>query len=69
MSVLVFLNDNFTGGGIEFPELGRHIEARAGRVCLFPHSLSHIDHVVERGRKFVLETEVFYAPDWMPYRG
>jgi hypothetical protein len=28
----------------------------------------HIDHIVERGRKFVLETDVFYSRDWRPYR-
>lgn len=67
LSVLVFLNDHFTGGGVEFPELGRHVRARAGRVCVFPHSLLHVDHVVTQGRKFVLETEVFYSHDWVPY--
>jgi hypothetical protein len=68
LSVLVFLNDHFDGGSVEFPELGRHIFARAGRVCIFPHSLMHIDHVVTRGRKFVVETEVFYSPDWKAYQ-
>ena len=67
LSVLVFLNDNYAGGSVEFPELGRTVRARSGRVCVFPHSLMHIDHVVTRGRKFVLETEVFYSPDWHPY--
>jgi hypothetical protein len=60
MSVIVFLNDQFEGGGIEFPELGRFIDAKLGRAVVFPHSLMHIDHVVARGRKFVLETDVFY---------
>ncbi|PRQ08204.1 hypothetical protein [Enhygromyxa salina] len=68
LSVLVFLNDHFTGGGVEFPQLGRTVQARTGRVCVFPHSLTHIDHVVSRGRKFVLETEVFYSADWPQYR-
>lgn len=67
LSVLVFLNDRFGGGGIEFPELGRRVEARAGRACVFSHGLAHIDDVVERGRKFVLETEVFYSSEWTPY--
>lgn len=68
MSVIVFLNDQFGGGGIEFPELGRIVEAKAGRALVFPHSLLHADRVVARGRKFVLETEVFYSRDWRPYR-
>lgn len=68
LSVIVFLNDKFDGGAIEFPEIGRVIEPRAGRACVFPHGLAHIDRVVSRGRKFVLETEVFYSQDWQPYR-
>lgn len=68
MSVIVFLNDQFDGGGVEFPELGRIVEAKAGRAVVFPHSLLHADRTVERGRKFVLETEVFYSRDWRPYR-
>jgi hypothetical protein len=68
LSVVVFLGDQFDGGGIEFPELGRVIEAKAGRAVVFPHSLLRADRIVERGRKFVLETEVFYSRDWRPYR-
>jgi hypothetical protein len=60
LSVLVFLNDDFCGGAIEFPEIGRTIAARAGRAIVFPHGAVHRDHVVERGRKFVLETEAFF---------
>lgn len=68
ITVLVFLNDQFEGGAVEFPELGRIIEAKVGRAVVFPHSLLHADRPVERGRKFVLETEVFYSRDWRPYR-
>ena len=68
LSVLVFLNDDFEGGGIEFPSLGRVVEAKAGRALVFPHAALHRDRSVTRGRKFVLETEVFYSPHWQPYR-
>jgi hypothetical protein len=67
MSILVFLNEQFEAGGVEFPELGRFIEAKAGRAIVFPHSLMHVDHIVERGRKFVLETDVFYSRNWRAY--
>lgn len=67
LSVIVFLNDGYRGGGIEFPELGRVVEPRTGRACVFPHGLTHVDQVVGSGRKFVLETEVFYNADWSPY--
>lgn len=67
LSVLVFLNDNFSGGAIEFPSIGRIIEPRVGRAIVFPHEALHRDHTVTQGRKFVLEAEVFYSPDWLPY--
>jgi hypothetical protein len=68
MSVVVFLNDDFAGGSIEFPELERVVEAKLGRAVVFPHSTMHVDHAVECGRKFVLETDVFYSRHWRPYR-
>lgn len=67
LSVLVFLNDDFVGGGVEFPSVGRSVSARAGRALVFPHGALRVDQVVERSRKFVLAAEVFYAPDWRPY--
>lgn len=67
LSVLVFLNDDFSGGAIEFPRTGRVVEPRVGRAIVFPHGAVHRDHAVERGRKFVLEAEVFYSPHWQPY--
>ncbi|HLT34780.1 MAG TPA: 2OG-Fe(II) oxygenase, partial [Enhygromyxa sp.] len=67
LSVLVFLNDDFVGGAIEFPSLGRIFEPRVGRAIVFPHGVVHRDRPVERGRKFVLEAEVFYSPHWQPY--
>jgi hypothetical protein len=67
LSVMVFLNDDFAGGAIEFPNVGRVIEPRVGRAIVFPHAALHRDHMVGRGRKFVLEAEVFYSPHWQPY--
>jgi len=69
LSVLVFLNRGYGGGEVEFPELDHVVEPRVGRVCVFPHDLVHIDRVVSSGRKFVLETEVFYDDEWLPYAG
>ncbi|MFO7567725.1 MAG: 2OG-Fe(II) oxygenase [Enhygromyxa sp.] len=67
LSVLLFLNDDFTGGAIEFPSAGRVVEPRVGRAIVFPHELVHRDLSVEQGSKFVLEAEVFYSPHWQPY--
>lgn len=68
LSVLVFLNDNFTGPGLEFPDLERTITARAGRAVVFSHDLIHGDGVVERGNKYLLQADVFYSECWKPYR-
>lgn len=67
LSVLVFLNDNFAGGAIEFPSIERVVEPRIGRAIVFPHEALHRDRAVAHGRKFVLEAEVFYSPHWQPY--
>lgn len=67
LSVLVFLNDNYGGGAVEFPTIGRVVEPRAGRALVFPHDALHRDHTVAHGRKFVLEAEVFYSQHWQPY--
>lgn len=66
LSVLVFLNDDFAGGAIEFPHAGRLVEPRVGRAIVFPHDAAHRDRAVEHGSKFVLEAEVFYSPHWQP---
>ncbi len=68
LSVLVFLNHDFEGGAIEFPTIDRIVEPQAGRALVFPHGAIHRDQAVSRGRKFVLEAEVFYNPHWQPYR-
>ncbi len=68
LSMILFLNDNFCGGAVEFPGAERIVEARAGRAIVFPHGVEHRDHTVTRGRKFVLEAEVFYSAHWRPYR-
>jgi hypothetical protein len=67
LSVVVFLNEKFDGGAIEFPSVGRVVEPRVGRAIVFPHAALHRDRPVTRGRKFVLEAEVFYNPHWQPY--
>lgn len=68
LSVAVFLNEDFAGGGVEFPTLGKTIPAKAGRALVFPHGLLHRDAVIERGEAFVLHAEVFYSGAWQPMR-
>lgn len=68
LSVVVFLNENFAGGGIEFPTLGKTLAAKAGRALVFPHGLLHRDAMIQHGDAFVLQAEVFYASAWQPMR-
>ncbi|MCA9698355.1 MAG: 2OG-Fe(II) oxygenase, partial [Myxococcales bacterium] len=68
LSLALFLNDDFRGGALTFPEIGRVIEARAGRAVLFSQHLLHGDALVESGDRYLLEGEIFYAPSWRPYR-
>ncbi len=69
LSVVVFLNDDHGGGGLEFPTLGRCIHPRTGRALVFPHSLQHRDLPIASGRGFTLQAEVFYSERWQPLRG
>jgi hypothetical protein len=68
LSVMVFLNEDFAGGGVEFPTLRQTIAAKAGRALVFPHGLLHRDALIERGDAFLLHAEVFYADAWQPMR-
>ncbi len=68
LSVVVFLNDDFAGGGVEFPTLGESVPAKTGRALVFPHGLLHRDAMIERGDAFVLHAEVFYSTTWQPMR-
>lgn len=68
LSVIVFLNENFVGGGVEFPTLGKTVAAKTGRALVFPHELLHRDALIERDDAFVLNAEVFYSGAWQPMR-
>jgi hypothetical protein len=68
LSVVVFLNEDFSGGGVEFPTLRRTVPAKAGRALVFPHGLLHRDALIHRGDAYQLHAEVFYSGDWQPMR-
>lgn len=61
VTLVFYLNDNFTGGATEFPELRRTIEPRRGRALLFQHRVLHEATAVTRGAKLVLRTDVLYG--------
>lgn len=62
LTLVFYLNDGFTGGDTDFPELGRRIQPAAGRALLFQHRILHEACEVTAGEKLVLRTDVLYAP-------
>jgi len=60
LTLVVYLNDDFTGGETRFGELEVSVEAQPGRALLFQHRLLHEACAVERGTKYVLRTDVLY---------
>jgi predicted 2-oxoglutarate/Fe(II)-dependent dioxygenase YbiX len=60
LSLVFYLNDDFTGGNTLFPELDQCITPRRGRALLFQHRVLHEASVVTAGEKLVLRTDVLY---------
>jgi hypothetical protein len=56
ISVLIYLNDNYSGGEIEFPNFDLKIKPKAGTLILFPsnYAYAHIAHTVRSGTKYVI---------------
>jgi hypothetical protein len=63
LTLLVYLNADFQGGQTEFPEQRVCVVPAAGRAVLFPHGLLHRGAPVEAGTKYLLRTEIYYAPE------
>lgn len=58
ISVLIYLNDDYEGGEIEFPNFKITIKPKAGTLILFPsnYAYGHIAHPVTSGTKYVIVT-------------
>jgi hypothetical protein len=59
-TVLIYLNDDFEGGGTEFPDLDFTCEPKKGRVLVFPSHALHGGNPVESGSKFIIVLWIFY---------
>jgi predicted 2-oxoglutarate/Fe(II)-dependent dioxygenase YbiX len=57
---IVYLNDDFTGGETDFPELETTVVPEAGTALLFQHRQLHEGCRVTSGVKYVLRTDVMY---------
>jgi len=61
LTVLVYFNDDFTGGETRFLEpIEEVVVPKAGRVALFQHKLRHEGCPVARGTKYALRSDVIY---------
>ena len=56
ISVLIYLNSDYTGGEIEFTNFDLKIKAKSGTMIVFPsnYAYSHIAHPVTLGTKYVI---------------
>ena len=55
-SLLIYLNDDFTGGNLELPDRGETVRPQAGMLVAFPsdHRFSHAALPVESGNRYVI---------------
>jgi hypothetical protein len=60
LTLMVYLNDDFTGGGTRFLEFGVEVAPRTGMALVFQHPVLHEGCTVERGAKYVLRSDVMY---------
>lgn len=67
ITFMIYLNDGFEGGETSFEgetaaRRGFQIVPQAGLALFFDHPLLHKGEPVARGRKYVLRTDIMYAP-------
>jgi predicted 2-oxoglutarate/Fe(II)-dependent dioxygenase YbiX len=63
LSMLVYLNDDYVGGHLEFPHIRETYYPSAGDVLLFPsnYTFAHIAHPVTSGTKYAIVSWLAYA--------
>jgi predicted 2-oxoglutarate/Fe(II)-dependent dioxygenase YbiX len=56
LSVIIYLNDQFKGGQLDFPNFGFRVQPRAGLLACFPadHRYVHTARPVESGVRYIL---------------
>jgi prolyl 4-hydroxylase len=60
ITLVFYLNDGFTGGETEFPELGKRVVPRRGTALLFQHRVLHSALGVTSGVKYALRTDILF---------
>lgn len=64
ISAILYLNDNYDGGELEFPKFNIKIKPQKGMLMLFPSNFaySHIAHPIKDGTKYALVTWMHDRP-------
>jgi len=64
ISAIVYLNDDYEGGEVEFVNFGVKIKPKAGMLLLFPstYPYTHIAHPVTSGTKYAIVTWIHDRP-------
>jgi hypothetical protein len=57
-TLVIYLNDGFTGGATGFPTMGIELSRPAGHAVLFKQSLHHEGKIVLSGEKYILTSDV-----------
>jgi prolyl 4-hydroxylase len=60
LTLMVYLNDGFTGGATAFHDWDVHVAPRTGMALLFQHQLLHEGCELIDGTKYVLRSDVMY---------
>lgn len=60
LTLVFYLNDNFTGGKTDFTEIAAAVTPRSGRALVFQHRILHSATPVVAGAKYVLRTDILY---------
>ncbi len=60
LSLVLYLNDGYSGGETIFPDLGLTISPEVGQVLLFDPNLRHESAPICTGEKYVIRSEVLY---------
>src|ERR1700733_5524432 len=63
LTLIVYLNEDFTGGRTAFLDFGLDAIPRTGTALLFQHHLLHEGCEVRSGTKYALRTDVMYRAD------
>jgi predicted 2-oxoglutarate/Fe(II)-dependent dioxygenase YbiX len=60
LTLLIYLNQDFSGGETAFPEEGERIRPQTGLALLFQHRLLHEGCAVRSGVKYALRSDIMY---------